>query len=96
MNALPLDEAFNRYLEEVERRMRASSVLIFLGQTDELSKIIVDEVLAQRLTHCLANEIGTVEQKNLMPGLLKRFPDYRRVLASYLSAVKRNPIYRRC
>ena len=88
-----LDEAFNRYLEEVERRMRASSVPdLPWDKTDELSKIIVDEVLAQRLTHCLANEIGTVEQKNLMPGLLKRFPDYRRVLASYLSAVKRNPI----
>lgn len=88
-----LDEAFNRYLEEVERRMRASSVPdLPWDKADDLSKIVVDEVLAQRLTHCLANEIGTEEQKKIMPGLLKRFPDYRRVLASYLSAVKRNPV----
>lgn len=88
-----LDEAFNRYLEEVERRMRASSVPdLPWDKTAELAKIVVDEVLAQRFVHCLANDIGTAEQKRSMPGLLKRFPDYRRVLASYLSAVKKNPV----
>lgn len=88
-----LDEAFNRYLEEVQRRMRASSVPdLPWDKTAELAKIVVDEVLAQRLAHCLANDIGTAEQKKSMPELLRRFPDYRRVLASYLSAVKKNPV----
>jgi hypothetical protein len=52
----------------------------------------VDEVLANRLTHCLANKIGNGEQIQFMPGLLKQFPDYRRVVATYLFCVKRNPV----
>lgn len=88
-----LDEHFNEYMLEIEKRMHASSVPnLPWGKPAELSKIIVDEVIANRLTHCLANNIGTAEQIQLMPGLLKQFPDYRRVVASYLFGVKRNPV----
>jgi hypothetical protein len=58
----------------------------------ELDALVVDEVLAHRLTHCLANGIGTEDQRARMLTLLKRYPDYRRVLASYLFGIKRNPV----
>jgi hypothetical protein len=88
-----LDEHFNEYMLEIEKRMHASSVPnLPWDKPTELRKIIVDEVIANRLTHCLANNIGTTEQIQLMPGLLKQFPDYRRVVASYLFGVKRNPV----
>jgi Molecular chaperone len=88
-----LDEYFNEYMLEIEKRMHASSVPnLPWGKPSELSKIIVDEVIANRLTHCLANNIGTAEQIQLMPAMLKQFPDYRRVVASYLFGVKRNPV----
>lgn len=88
-----LDEYFNEYMLEIEKRMHASSVPnLPWDKPTELRKIIVDEVIANRLTHCLANNIGTTEQIQLMPGLLKQFPDYRRVVASYLFGVKRNPV----
>lgn len=88
-----LDGQFNEYMLEIEKRMHASSVPnLPWGKPSELSKIIVDEVIANRLTHCLANNIGTTEQIQLIPGLLKQFPDYRRVVASYLFGVKRNPV----
>lgn len=88
-----LDEHFNEYMLEIEKRMHASSVPnLPWGKPAELKTIIFDEVLANRLTHCLANDIGTTEQIQLMPGLLKQFPDYRRVVASYLFGVKRNPV----
>ncbi len=54
--------------------------------------MLVDEVLANRLTHCLANNIGEQEQITLMPGLLKQYPDYRRVVASYLFGIKHNSV----
>ena len=88
-----LDEAFSGYLSEIEKRMRASTVPdLFWDKTAELDKIVVDELLAQRLTHCLANGIGDESQRSLMPGILKRFPDYRRVLASYLFGIKQNAV----
>lgn len=88
-----LDEHFNEYMLEIEKRMHASSVPnLPWGKPSELNKIIVDEVIANRLTHCLANNIGTAEQIQLMPGLLKQYPDYRRVVASYLFGIKRNPV----
>ena len=88
-----LDEHFNEYMLEIEKRMHASSVPnLPWNKPAELSKIIVDEVIANRLTHCLANNIGTPEQLQLMSGFLKQFPDYRRVVASYLFGVKRNSV----
>jgi len=88
-----LDEHFNEYMLDIEKRMYASSVPnLPWNKPAELKTILVDEVLANRLTHCLANNIGTAEQIQLMPGLLKQFPDYRRVVASYLFGVKRNPV----
>jgi len=88
-----LDEEFSGYLAEIEKRMRASTVPnLDWDNPSESDKIVVDEVLAQRLTHCLANGIGSDDKRAKMPGLLKKFPDYRRVLASYLFGIKRNPI----
>lgn len=88
-----LDEHFNEYMLEIEKRMHASSVPnLPWGKPAELKTILVDEVLANRLTHCLANNIGSAEQIPLMPGLLKQYSDYRRVVASYLFGVKRNPV----
>ena len=86
-----LDEHFNEYMLEIEKRMHASSVPnLPWNKQAELKTIMVDEVLANRLTHCLANNIGSEEQIRLMPELLKQYPDYRRVVASYLFGVKRN------
>ena len=86
-----LDEAFSSYLSEIEKRMRASTVPnLPWAKPMELDNLVVDEVLAQRLTHCLANVIGSDTQRSKMPDLLKRFPDYRRVLASYLFGIRRN------
>ena len=86
-----LDEAFSEYLAEIEKRMRASTAPnLPWHNKGELNTLVVDEVLAQRLTHCLANGIGTEDQQAKMPQLLKKYPDYRRVLASYLFGVKRN------
>jgi hypothetical protein len=88
-----LDAAFNTYLAEIERRIRAST-LPDLPWHDPaaLQRVVVDEVLAQRLTHCLALGIGGAEKRPQLVALLQRFPDYRRVLASYLSTIKRNPV----
>jgi len=88
-----LDGAFNAYLAEIERRIRATT-LPDLPWSDPkaLDAVVVDEVLAQRLTHCLAQEIGGTDKRPKLVALLKRFPDYRRVLASYLSTIKRNPV----
>lgn len=88
-----LDVHFNEFMLEIEKRMHASSVPnLPWDKPAELKTIIVDEVLANRLTHCLANNIGTAEQIKLMPDLLKQYPDYRRVVASYLFGVKRNQV----
>ena len=88
-----LDESYNKYLEDVEKRMRASSVPdLDWDDKSKLNKIVIDETLAHRLTHCLANNIGDDEQTSWMHKLLKRYPDYRRVLASYLFGVKRNDV----
>lgn len=88
-----LDEHFNEYMLEIEKRMLASSVPnLPWNKPAELKAIIIDEVMANRLTHCLANNIGDPEKIKIMPGLLKQYPDYRRVVASYLFGVKRNPI----
>ena len=86
-----MDAAFNAYLAEIERRIRAST-LPDLPWDDPaaLQRVVVDEVLAQRLTHCLALGIGGAERRPQIVALLQRFPDYRRVLASYLSVMKRN------
>lgn len=88
-----LDKYFNEYILEIEKRMHASSVPnLSWDKPAELQKMLVDEVLANRLTHCLANNIGEQEQITLMPGLLKQYPDYRRVVASYLFGIKHNSV----
>jgi len=88
-----LDEAFAGYLSEIEKRMRASTVPdLPWTRPVELDKLVVDEVRAQRVTHCLANGIGSDAQRSKMPDFLKRFPDYRRVLASYLFGIKQNAV----
>lgn len=88
-----LDTEFNIYLSGVEKRMRASvPPELPWDKPAELKGIIIDEIKAQRLTHCIANNIGTKEQLALMPELLKRFPDYRRVVAAYLFGIKCNII----
>jgi len=88
-----LDEAFSGYLAGIEKRMRAATVPDLPWERPaELDKLVVDEVIVQRLTHCLANGIGDESQRSMMPGILKRFPDYRRVLASYLFGIKQNEV----
>jgi molecular chaperone HscC len=88
-----LDEYFNEYMLEIEKRMHASSVPnLPWNNPEKLEIIIIDEVLANRITHCLANNIGSPEQIKIMPGLLKKYPDYRRIVASYLFGVKRNRV----
>jgi len=88
-----LDEAFIEYLSDIERCMRAASVPnLPWDESEKLDGLIVDEVLAHRLTHCLANGIGTEDQQAKMPLLLKKYPDYRRILASYLFGIKRNKV----
>ncbi|CAG1011491.1 Chaperone protein DnaK [Anaerolineae bacterium] len=91
-----LDEAFANYQAEIERRIRATS-LPNLPWTDseELKRTVVDEVLAQRLTHCLAMGIrdeNDPKSEAKIAWLLKRFPDYRRVVASYLYTLGRNSV----
>lgn len=86
-----MDEAFNEYMAEVQRRVRASTLPdLPWDDLGALQRIVVDEVLAQRLTHCLALGIGGEARRTQLVTLLRRFPDYRRILASYLSAMKRN------
>jgi len=86
-----MDEAFNEYMAEIERRIRASTLPdLPWDDVSALQRVVVDEVLAQRLTHCLALGIGGEARRSQLVALLQRFPDYRRVLASYLFAMKRN------
>ena len=88
-----LDKHFNEYILEIEKRMHASSVPnLPWDKPSEIQKLLIDEVLANRLTHCLANNIGEPEQIKLMPGFLKQYPDYRRIVSSYLFGVKHNAI----
>lgn len=88
-----LDQAFGEYLAAIEARIRASTLPdLPWDNPQSLQQVLVDEVLARRLTHCLAHQIGGQAVQPQLVALLKRFPDYRRVLASYLSAVKRNPV----
>lgn len=85
-----LDDAFNTFSAEVNRRMRAATVPDLPWDKPNKMNNLVDEALAHRLTHCIANGIGTEEERSKMTDLLKSYPDYRRVLASYLFGVKRN------
>lgn len=88
-----MDNLFNDYLRDIERQIQASSAPnLPWGNIQELDSYYIDEVLARRMTHCLANGIGTPEQKVSMTRLLKKYPDYRRILASYLYGIKRNTI----
>ncbi|MFO7904555.1 MAG: hypothetical protein R6U98_17965, partial [Pirellulaceae bacterium] len=88
-----LDEAFNSYLADVERRMRASTLPKWAREDPAaFEQVVVDEVKAHRLTHCLAREIGGDDMRSRLIAWLKRFPDYRRVVASYLFGVGRNAI----
>ena len=76
---------------ERERRKKEKENIPW-NEKVKVKSIIVDEVLAHRLTHCLANNIGDENQLKLMPEILKQFPDYRRVIASYLSGIKSNSV----
>lgn len=94
-----LDEAFSGYQAEIERRIRSGSLPNLLWSDREaLAHTIVDEVLAQRLTHCLALNIrdeADPQSETKIVRLLKRFPDYRRVMASYLYTLGRNAVLQR-
>lgn len=93
---LALDEAYNAYQAEIQRRIRASTQPDLPWDNPQaLRQIPVDEVLAQRLTHCLAMSIGGPATSQQLGVALKRFPDYRRVLASYLFSLKRNDVLQR-
>lgn len=93
---LALDEAYNAYQAEIQRRIRASTQPdLPWNDLPALEQIPVDEVLAQRLTHCLAMKIPGDATPQKMAKLVKRFPDYRRVLASYLFSLKRNDVLQR-
>lgn len=84
-----LDIAFGAYKDELERRMRASTI----PDLDALERSVIDETVAQRLTHCLANRLADDQDTaSRMLTLLKRYPDYRRVVAAYLYLVKRNKV----
>lgn len=88
-----MDNLFNDYLRDIERQMQSSNVPnLPWDRGDELDCYYIDEVLAKRMTHCLANDIGTHEQQDKMTRLLKKYPDYRRILASYLFGIKRNKV----
>ena len=88
-----MDNLFNDYLRDIERQMQSSTVPNLPWDIgDELESYYIDEVLAKRMTHCLANEIGTPAQQEVMTRLLKKYPDYRRILASYLFGMKRNKV----
>lgn len=88
-----LDTHFNAYIEEVGRRIRASSLPdLPWDNPPALQRVAVDEVLAQRLTHCLAQRIGGDQMRPQLIAVLKRFPDYRRVVASTLYAIGRNEV----
>ena len=88
-----MDNLFNDYLRDIERQMQSSNVPNLPWDiSDELESYYIDEVLAKRMTHCLANEIGTPGQQEVMTRLLKKYPDYRRILASYLFGIKRNKV----
>jgi len=91
-----LDDAFSSYQAEIERRIRAGSLPnLPWSDKEAFSHTVVDEVLAQRLTHCLA--LGIRDERDSksetkIVWLLKRFPDYRRVMAAYLYTLERNPV----
>jgi len=86
-----LDQALEEYRAEVERRIRAATLPDLPWDDPKAIKtLVVDEVLAQRLVHCLAQEIGGAEKRPTLVALLKRYPDYRRVLAAHLFAMQRN------
>lgn len=86
-----MDNLFNDYLRDIERQMQSSNVPnLPWDDGKELESYYIDEILAKRMTHCLANDIGTHEQQEKMTRLLKKYPDYRRILASYLFGIKRN------
>lgn len=93
VNLQHLEAALNEYLQEVQRRMQSSSQPEQLeGDKAALDHLVVDEVLAQRLAHCLAFNVPGKASSEQMVRLLKRYPDYRRVLAAYLSVLKTNEV----
>lgn len=76
-----LDTRRDECLAEIERRVRAST----LPDLDALEgKVVVDEISARRLVHCLAEGIGEEKDRPRLETLLRRYADYRRVLAAYL------------
>ncbi len=88
-----LDEAFSDFIVGVQRRIRATTLPdLPWANPQALSAVKVDEVLAQRLVHCLAQGIGGEARQSDLLALLKRYPDYRRVLASYLFAIGHNAV----
>lgn len=88
-----MDNLFNDYLRDIERQMQSSNVPnLPWDDGKELESYYIDEILAKRMTHCLANDIGTPEQQEKMTRLMKKYPDYRRILASYLFGIKRNKV----
>lgn len=90
---LALDQALEEYRAEIERRIRATTLPDLPWDNPEaLQTLVVDEMLAQRLTHCLAQGIGGAEKRPALVTLLKRYPDYRRVLAAYLFTMQRNAV----
>ena len=88
-----MEQALGEYLDEVRRRMRASTQPELPWEDPAaLERIAVDEILAQRLAHCLAFSVPGKGKPDQMVQLIKHYPDYRRVLAAYLFTLGSNPV----
>lgn len=88
-----MEQALGEYLDEIRRRMRASTQPELPWEDPAaLDRIAVDEILAQRLAHCLAFSVPGKGTPDQMIRLIQHYPDYRRVLAAYLYTLGFNPV----
>lgn len=88
-----MEQALGEYLDEIRRRMRASTQPELPWEDPAaLDRIAVDEILAQRLAHCLAFSVPGRGKPEQMVRLIQHYPDYRRVLAAYLYTLGSNPV----
>lgn len=88
-----MEQALGEYLDEIRRRMRASTQPELPWEDPAaLDRIAVDEILSQRLAHCLAFSVPGKGTPDQMIRLIRHYPDYRRVLAAYLYTLGSNPV----
>ena len=88
-----LEQSLGEYLDEVRRRMHASTQPELPWEdSSALDRIAIDEILAQRLAHCLAFNVPGKGKPEQMVRLIQHYPDYRRVLAAYLFTLGCNPV----